>query len=59
MFFFIDLKEAFDTVNQRILLAKLEHDGVRRLILKLFKSYLNDRKQYVFLHGVKYDVAFM
>ena len=54
---FIDLKKAFDTVNHKILLTKLEHYGVRGSILKWFESYLTDRKQYVFLNGVKSDTS--
>ena len=44
---FIDLRKAFDTVDHKILLTKLEHLGIRGPVLQLFKSYLEDRKQFV------------
>ena len=48
---FIDLKKAFDTVDHRLLLAKLDHYGVRGGALGLLESYLGGRAQYVVYGG--------
>jgi hypothetical protein len=48
---FIDFKKTFDTVDHRILLAKLERYEVRGVALGLLGSYLRDRFQYVVYNG--------
>ena len=54
---FIDLQKAFDTVNHDIFLSKLEHYGIRGSSLTWFKSYLNDRKQFVSVNGYSSSIC--
>ena len=54
---FIDLAKAFDTVDHKILLNKLQHYGIRGIALKWFQSYLSNRKQCVTVNGQSSDFA--
>ena len=44
---FLDLAKAFDTVDHKLLLKKLEAHGIRGCALSLIKSYLSNRKHLV------------
>ena len=48
---FLDIKKAFDTVNHRILLDKLECYGIKDQELKFFESYLSNRMQCCNVNG--------
>ena len=48
---FVDLEKAFDTVNHKILIGKLDHYGIKGIANKWFSSYLNKRSQKVTLNG--------
>ena len=50
---FLDLQKAFDTVDHRILLAKLSHYGIRGTPYNLIKSFLSNRMQYVKIKNSK------
>ena len=52
---FLDLCKAFDTVDHKLLLAKLEYYGIRGAPNDWFVSYLSNRRQYVSLFGTNSD----
>ena len=49
--FFLDLRKAFDTVNHKLLIKKLEHYGFRGKCSDFMKSYYENRTQYVHIKG--------
>jgi hypothetical protein len=49
---FLDLKRAFETIDRRILLKKLERYGIKGTVLRFFENYLKDRKQHCRFDGV-------
>ena len=51
----VDLQRAFDTVDHQILLAELNHYGIRGVSNDWFKSYLSNRSQYVSINGYESD----
>ena len=53
---FIDLQEAFDTVNYDILLSKLNYYGMRGVAFNWFKSYLSDRNQYATINNERSEI---
>ena len=44
---FIDFSKAFDTVDHKILITKLENYGVKGTNLQWLKSFLENRKQFI------------
>ena len=52
---FVDLSKAFDTIDHKTLLVKLEKYGIRGNTHNLIKSYLSGRSQYTDVLGEKSD----
>ena len=48
----LDLQKAFDTVDHKILLMKMEALGLGQDVVRWFRSYLSDRRQLVDVSGV-------
>ena len=54
---FIDLKKAFDTVDNKILFDKMHHYGIDGLKHQWSSSYLHNRRQCCKGNGVTFDTA--
>ena len=53
---FVDLEKVVDNVDHEILCEKLNHYGVHGNVIKLIKSYLANRKQYVSFNGFDSEI---
>ena len=53
---FFDLSNAFDTIDNKIIIDKLEWYGVRGRALEWFKGYLNNRQQYIQYNDFKSEI---
>ena len=50
---FLDFAKACDTIDHRILIAKLEKYGTRSVPLRLIESFLTNRQQYTTMKSTK------
>ena len=55
---FIDSSKAFDTVDDNILIDKLNSYGIKNNSLKWFSSYLSNRKQLIQAGAIKTKYTF-
>ena len=54
---FMDLSKAFDVINHSILETKLEHYGFRGIFLKFLMNFIQERKYFVSVNGLKSDIS--
>ena len=48
---FINLQKAFDTVDRKILLSKMNHCGIKGILYEWFKSYFTNRQQFTTINN--------
>ena len=48
---FMDFSACFDSINRSLLLEKLNRYGIRGIVFDIMKSYLSDRKHFVYFDG--------
>lgn len=53
---FLDLAKAFDSLDRTVLLKKMERIGIKGSAMNWFKTYLENRKQFVYINGSKSDL---
>ena len=53
----MDLQKAFDTVDSQVLLAKVNHYGIRGVSNDWFKSYLSNGNRYASINGYESSLA--
>ncbi len=53
---FLDLSNAFDTIDHTILLHKLKYYGLEQSTLRLIESYLKNWKQYTEIEESKSEI---
>ena len=54
---FIDFSRAFDSIDHKILISKLELYGLDETAINLMKSYMSSRKQLTTVNGFKSQIA--
>ena len=52
---FLDLLKAFDSINYKILLRRVENIGFDKHATNLIENYLSERTQRVVLNGIESD----
>jgi hypothetical protein len=56
---YLDFSKAFDTVDHKILLSKLNYYGIRDSALNWFQNYLENRSQYVTYNNERSELKYM
>ena len=54
---YLDYAKAFDKVDLKLLVSKLQRYGFHEKLIRWIKSFLSDREQVVVLNGVHSDIA--